>query len=91
MFVRTIKNSHWWEVTHLVGAFHLAAEDAAIGGVDAQGLADELGEVGGGLAVVHDGSAVGRLGASRQQTLRSTREGADAVAMEGARRRLQGT
>lgn len=38
---------------YLVGALHLAAEHAAIGGVDAQRLADELGEVLGGFLLIH--------------------------------------
>jgi hypothetical protein len=61
---------------YFVGTLHLAAEDAAVGGVDAQRLADELGEVGGGLAVVHGGAVVrrgARSEAARQQSSRRSR------------------
>jgi hypothetical protein len=60
---------------HLVGTLQLPAEDAAVGGVDAERLADELGEVGGGLAAVHGvavvhGGAVCRSGASSRSAAR---------------------
>jgi hypothetical protein len=44
---------------YLVGALEGADEDAAVGGVDAQRLADELGEPEGGLFRVHGGGGRG--------------------------------
>jgi hypothetical protein len=46
--------------TYLVSALEGADEDAAVGGVDAQRLADELGEPEGGLFRVHGGGGEGR-------------------------------
>jgi hypothetical protein len=44
---------------YLVGALEGADEDAAVRGVDAQRLADELGEPEGGLVRVHGGGGRG--------------------------------